>query len=120
MRKGFDDALARALKTDRRTLFSAWDSVDPVDAPLHDFPAGSIVPWNYPVREEEREGDGAGIESLVAMLDPPDREEIRLLVLKRVEEKLKGMGVRAGKDGLSVIDSARHSKPAQPRSSKTS
>lgn len=59
MLKGFDAALARALKTDRATLFGAYRKVAPEDAPIVDE-CGS------PVADESRRRIAAVAELLPA------------------------------------------------------
>lgn len=54
MRRGLDDALARALRTDRRTLFTDWTSGEPDEFPIVRTDERLGVPWDSAAPESER------------------------------------------------------------------
>jgi hypothetical protein len=64
MLKGFDESLARALKTDRSTLFSLWPYLSPGEVEVVTFPA------DHPVPLSSAEPEVAFLrEELISMLD---------------------------------------------------
>ena len=74
MLKGFDCALARALKTDRRTLFSGFAQVDPSDAPVLDEP-------------NDRPGDDlrSEIKSAIESMEEPSLRVVRATAMALAE-----------------------------------
>jgi hypothetical protein len=54
MRRGLDDALARALKLDRSTLFLMWTEIDPEDVQLIKTLDSDDVPFNSERPEDEK------------------------------------------------------------------
>lgn len=87
MRKGFDDSLARALKIDRRFLFSGWRGFDPNDAPVIQSSSGP-VPWEaaFPNDDIIRK---AIIEQFIWEVRGQDLLEIYKLLHDRAVQRLE-------------------------------
>ena len=88
MQKGFDIALARALRTDRQTLFTGWREKNPSLAPLIDVDADDA---KFAEDRRKRDAIMRNIrvlqgESLDAVLDASRREVEKLseIVFERV------------------------------------
>jgi len=71
MRRGYDDALARALQIDRRTLFDSWSSVPPKEARTVLAAPDQSVPWNasHPINDKT-------INEIVSLMQRMRKEDL--------------------------------------------